>query len=74
MDHGDHDHDGHRLSSERICNDYAAQTVFCQSQAFPTEKIQILTGFFVSKKSQRCSKKPEFQNLASKKPNWQPCQ
>jgi len=29
--------------------------------------------FFISKKSQRCSKKLEFQNLASKKPNWQPC-
>ena len=29
--------------------------------------------FFISKKSLRCLKKPEFQNLASEKPNWQPC-
>jgi len=29
---------GYRLFSEEICNEYAAQTVFFQSQAFPTEK------------------------------------
>jgi len=34
-----------RFSSEEICNEYAAQTRFCQSQAFPTEKIQILSDF-----------------------------
>ena len=33
----------------RICNEYAAQTMFYQSQAFLTEKknrSQILSGFF----------------------------
>jgi len=35
-----------------------------------SQKKQI---FFISKKSQRCLKKLEFQNLASEKPNWQPC-
>jgi len=24
--------------SEEICNEYAAQIIFCQSQAFPTEQ------------------------------------
>jgi len=27
-----------RLPSEEICNEYAAQTMFCQHQAFQTEK------------------------------------
>jgi len=36
---------GYRLFSEEVCNEYAAQTVFFQSQAFPTEKSQILSGF-----------------------------
>ena len=31
---------GHRLSSEEICNEYAAQTIACQSQAFPIENSQ----------------------------------
>jgi len=38
------------------------QTMFFQIQAFPTEK-----------KAKGVQKKPEFQNLASKKPNWQLC-
>jgi len=29
---------GHRLSSEVICNEYAAQTMFSQSQVFQTKK------------------------------------
>jgi len=37
---------GYRLFSEKICNEYAAQTMFFQSQAFLTEKSQILSGFF----------------------------
>ena len=61
-------------SSEEICNEYAAQTMFYQNQAFPTEKSQILSGFYLfPKNSQRCWKKPQFQNPASKKPNSQPC-
>jgi len=39
--------------------------MFFQSQAFPTEKK--------SEKTKGVQKKAEFQNLASKKPNWQPC-
>jgi len=34
---------GHTPSSEEICDEYAAQTMFSQSQAFPTEKSQILS-------------------------------
>ena len=30
-------HSCYRLFSEEICNEYAAQTLFFQSQAFPTE-------------------------------------
>jgi len=32
-----------------------------------------LWSFFYFQKSQRCSKKSDFQSLAWKKPNWQPC-
>jgi len=50
--------------------------MFCQSQAYPTEnkpeKVRLFWLFSISKKSPMCSKKSEFQNLASKKPNWQP--
>jgi len=35
-----------RLSSDEICNEYAAQKMLCQIQAFTTEKKQILSGFF----------------------------
>jgi len=38
-----------------------------------SQKKPDFSGFFISKKSQRFSKRPEPQNLASKKPNWQPC-
>jgi len=45
------------------------------SQAFQTEKnkkikSQILTGIFDFQKKLCASKKPEFQNLVSKTPNW----
>jgi len=44
--------------------------MFSQSQAYPfenqPEKRQIFLAFFISKKSQWCQKKTEFQNLASK--------
>jgi len=50
---------GHRLQSEEICNEYAAQTMFCQSQAFPTEKARFCLPSAL--------KKSEFQN-----PTWQP--
>jgi len=47
-----------------FCNEYAAQTMFCQSPAHPTEDKSEHFLF---------PKKPEFQNLAPKTPNWQPC-
>jgi len=37
------------------------------------QKKPDFSGFFISKKAKGFQKKPEFQNLASKKPNWQPC-
>jgi len=45
---------GNRPSSQEICNEYAAQIMFCQSQAYPTENKPDISGFFISKKSQRC--------------------
>jgi len=36
---------GYWLFSEEIFNEYAAQTMFFQSQAFPTEKSQKKPGF-----------------------------
>jgi len=62
--------------SEKICNENAAQTMFCQSQAFPTEKKQkksdsLFSSF--SKKAKGVQKKPEFQNLPSKESDWQAC-
>jgi len=51
--------------------------MFCQSQAYPTEnkpeKARFFWVFLFQKKAKGVHKKPEFQNLASKKPNWQPC-
>jgi len=65
---------GYRLFSEEIFNEYPAQTMFFQSQAFPTEKKSEKARFgwlFISKKAKKgVQKRPEFQNLASKKPNW----
>jgi len=47
--------------------------MFFQSQAFPTEKNpDIVWHFLNSKKAKGVRKEPEIQNLASKKPNWQP--
>jgi len=64
---------GYRLFSEEIFNEYAAQTMFFQSQAFPTENKPEKARFFwlvlFPKKAKDVQKKPEFQNLASKKPN-----
>jgi len=52
---------GYRLFSEEICNEYAAQTMFFQSQAFLIEKSQILSGFFIfPKKVKGVQNKPEF--------------
>jgi len=49
-----------------MCNKYAAQTMYFQSQAFPTKKSQILSGLFrFPKKARGVQKKPEFKNLAS---------
>jgi len=42
-------------SSEEIFNEYAAQTMFYQSQVFPIEKKpDFVWLFLISKKSQRC--------------------
>jgi len=48
--------------------------MFCQSQTFPTvKKPDFVCIFWKSKKDKlKGLKKPEFQNLASKMPNWQP--
>ena len=58
---------GYRLFSEEIRNEYAAQIMFFQIQAFPTEKSQILSGFFYFQKSQRCSKKARISKSGFKK-------
>jgi len=59
-------------SDQKRFGAYVAQTIFHHSQAFPTEKKKNFVWLFWSpKKSQRCSKKREFQKLASKT-NWQP--
>jgi len=43
-------HSCYRLFSEEICNEYAAQTLFFQSQAFPTEnKPKVLKKARISK-------------------------
>jgi len=47
---------------KEICNEYATQTMFCQSQTYPTENKP----FSIFRKN------PEFQSLASKNLNWQP--
>jgi len=55
-------------------NEYAAQKMFFQSQAFPTEKSRKMPDFvwlfLFPKKAKRVQKKPEYQNLASKKTKW----
>jgi len=45
--------------------------MFFQSQAFPTEKKPDFAWIFLFPKKLNVFKKPEFQNLVSKKPNWQ---
>jgi len=60
---------GNRPSSQEICNEYAAQTIFCQSQAYPTEnnpEKNRIFWLFISKKVKGVKKQPEFHNLASK--------
>jgi len=47
--------------------------MFRQSQAYPTENKPDFSDIFISKKARGVQKKPEFKNLASQKPNWQPC-
>jgi len=44
---------GYRLFLEEICNEYAGQAMFFQSQVFLTEKGMIFLDFLISKKSQR---------------------
>ena len=56
---------GHRLWSEEICNEYAAQTMLCQSKPFRLKKAR-KAGFCLNKM-------PKFQNQAWKKPKWQTC-
>jgi len=53
---------------KEICNEYAAQTMFCQSQANSTEKKPFFLFFYFQQKP----KVSELQNLASKKPKCQP--
>jgi len=63
---------GYRFFSEKICNEYTAQTMFFQSQVFPTEKkLNFVWLFFISRKIKASfQKKPEFQIWLQ---NWQPC-
>jgi len=62
---------GYRLFSEEICNEYAVQTMFFQSQAFPTEKkpekARFCLAFFNFQKSQRCSKQARIFKSGFKK-------
>jgi len=47
---------------------------FSRTKPFRLEKRQILSSFsWFPKKTKGVQKKPEFQTLVSKKPNWQPC-
>jgi len=41
---------GHGRPSEEICNKYAAQTMFCQIQAFQTEKKPDFDWYFLFSK------------------------
>jgi len=50
----------------------------CLARAKPirlkiSQKKPDFSDIFISKKAKCVQKNPEFQNLASKKPNWQPC-
>jgi len=58
----------HGLSSEEICNGYAAPAVFCQSQAFLIEnKPDFVWLFFISEKSQGVEKKVRISKSGFKK-------
>jgi len=37
---------------------------FSRAKPFRLKKVRFCLAFLISKKSQRCQKKPEFQNLA----------
>jgi len=41
--------------------------MLCQSQAFPTEKSQILSGFFLFSKQAKCVKKARISKSGFKK-------
>jgi len=57
-----------RLSSEEICNEYAAQTMFCQIQAFQIEKKNDFVWlFWFPKKSRRRSKNARISKSGLKK-------
>jgi len=67
---------GYRLFSEEIFNEYPAQTMFFQSQAFPTEKKSEKARFclaFYFQKSQRCSKKARISKSGFKKAKLAQC-
>jgi len=68
---------GNRLFPEEIFNEYAPHTLFPDpsfSNWKKPEKTDFVWLFLISKKKPKgVQKKPEFLNLASKKPNWHPC-
>jgi len=52
---------GYTLFSEEVCNEYAAQTMFFQSQAFSTEEKPDIVGlFFISKNAKGVQKSQNF--------------
>ena len=59
----------HRLSSEEICNEYVDQTMFCQSQAFPTEKSRNISGFCWFPKKPKAFIKARISTCGFKKAN-----
>jgi len=44
---------------ERFCDGYAAQTMFYQSQVYPTENKPDFSDFFISKNKQKVFKKSQ---------------
>jgi len=52
---------------------YAAQTMLVFARVKPFRLQKKPAGFFLFPKKTKCSKTPELQNLASKKPNWLTC-
>jgi len=52
----------------------STDNVFPETSLSYWKKARFFSGFFwLPKKVKGVHKKPKFQNLASKKPNWQPC-